>query len=76
MPKSRPKYHKGSHDIGTLVEFIGRDYHDRGLGIIISQNKFDENYVKVFWQISRLTEEVHKAKLKRVLDIQYVKQQP
>ena len=72
MPKSRPKYHEKSHSIGELVEFIGRDYHNRGLGIIIEQCE-NKDYVRVFWQISRIYEEIHKAKIKRILDIQYVK---
>ena len=72
MPKSRPKYHNKSHSIGELVEFIGRDYHNRGLGIVIEQCE-NKDYVRVFWQISRIFEEIHKAKIKRVLDIQYVK---
>jgi len=73
MPKSRPKYYKGSHQIGELVEFIGRDYHNRGLGIIVGESDINESYVRVFWQISRTYEQVHKAKIKRVLDIEYVK---
>ena len=72
MPKSRPKYHMRSHSIGELVEFIGRDYHNRGLGIVIEQCE-NKDFVKVFWQTSRIYEEIHKAKIKRVLDIQYVK---
>jgi len=73
MPKSRPKYYKGSHQIGELVEFIGRDYHNRGLGIIVGESDINECYVRVFWQTSRVYEQVHKAKIKRVLDIEYVK---
>ena len=72
MPKSRPRYSKGSHDVGSLVEFIGRDYRNRGIGIILEQSKHDENYVRVFWQGNRMFEDVHKAKLKRVVDINYV----
>ena len=72
MPKSRPKYHKKSHSIGELVEFIGRDYHNRGLGVVIEQCE-NKDFVRVFWQKSRIYEEIHKAKIKRVLDIQYVK---
>jgi len=72
MPKSRPKFYKGSHQIGDLVEFIGRDFHNRGFGVIIEQCE-NKDYVRVFWQVSRIYEEVHKAKIKRVLDIQYVK---
>lgn len=72
MPKSRPKYHTKSHSIGELVEFVGRDYHNRGLGIVIEQCE-NKDYVRVFWQTSRIYEEIHKAKIKRVLDIQYVK---
>lgn len=72
MPKSRPKYHKDSHKIGELVEFIGRDYHNRGLGIVVGESEINECYVRVFWQKSRKFEQVHKAKIKRVLDIQYV----
>lgn len=72
MPKSRPRFHKSSHDVGELVEFIGRDYNNRGLGVVLSQNTYDENYVKVFWQTSRVTEEIHKAKLRRVADVTYV----
>ncbi len=72
MPKSRLKYHKKSHSIGELVEFIGRDYHNRGLGIVIEQCE-NKDFVRVFWQISRVYEEIHKAKIKRILDVQYVK---
>ena len=59
-----------SHSIGELVEFIGRDYHNRGLGIIVEQCD-NKDYVRVFWQVSRVYEKIHKAKIKRVLDIQY-----
>lgn len=72
MPKSRPKYHEGSHIIGELVEFIGRDFNNRGIGIIVSQNKYDNNYVRVFWQGSKRFEEIHKAKIKRIPEINYV----
>ena len=70
MPKSRPKYYKGSHQIGDLVEFIGRDFHNRGLGVVIEQPE-NKDYIKIFWQISRFYEVIHKAKVKRILDIQY-----
>lgn len=60
-----------SHNVGELVEFIGRDYHNRGFGIVIEQCE-NKDYVKVFWQTSRIYEEIHKAKIKRVLEIQYV----
>lgn len=70
MPKSRSRYHMNSHTIGELVEFIGRDFHNRGLGIIIEQCE-NKDYIRVFWQTSRVYEIVHKAKIKRVLDIQY-----
>lgn len=60
-----------SHNVGELVEFIGRDYHNRGFGIVIEQCE-NKDYVKVFWQTSRVYEEIHKAKIKRVLDIRYV----
>ena len=73
MPKSRPRYKKGSHKIGELVEFIGRDYHNRGLGIIVGESDINEYYVRVFWQLNRTYEQVHKAKIKRILDIEYVK---
>jgi hypothetical protein len=72
MPKSRPKFYKGSHKIGDLVEFIGRDFHNRGLGVIVEQCE-NKDYVRVFWQTNRIYEEIHKAKIKRILDIQYVK---
>lgn len=72
MPKSRPKYYEGSHQVGELVEFIGRDFDNRGIGVIIEQNKFDKNYVKVYWQKTRFFEEVHKAKLRRIPEIKYV----
>jgi len=71
MPKFRPRYKRGSHQIGELVEFIGRDYHNRGLGIVVGESNISECYIRVFWQISRVYEQVHKAKIKRVLDIQY-----
>ena len=70
MPKSRPRFHDKSHNIGELVEFIGRDFHNRGLGVVIEQCEH-KDYVRVFWQTSRIYEDVHKAKIKRVLDIQY-----
>lgn len=70
MPKSRPRYFIGSHQIGDLVEFIGRDYHNRGFGIIIEQPE-DKDYIRVFWQTSRIYEVIHKAKVKRVVDIQH-----
>jgi hypothetical protein len=73
MPKFRPRYKRGSHQIGELVEFIGRDYHNRGLGIVVGESNINECYIRVFWQISRVYEQVHKAKIKRVLDIEYVK---
>ena len=73
MPKSRPKYHKGSHQIGELVEFIGRDYHNRGLGIVVGESNISDCYIRVFWQISRVYEQIHKAKIKRVVEIEYVK---
>ena len=72
MPKSRPRFHTKSHSIGELVEFIGRDFHNRGIGIIIDLPEH-KDYVRVFWQTSRAYEDVHKAKIKKVLDIQYVK---
>lgn len=71
MPKSRKKYHRNSHSIGELVEFIGRDYHNRGLGIIVGRSSINDNYVRVFWQTSRAYEQVHKAKIKRVANIEY-----
>lgn len=61
-----------SHSIGELVEFVGRDYHNRGLGIIVEQCE-NKDYIRVFWQTSRVYEKIHKAKVKRVLDIQYAK---
>jgi len=73
MPKSRQRFHKNSHLLGELVEFIGRDFHNRGLGIVVGPSDIDDNHIRVFWQTSRVYEQVHKAKIKRVLDIVYVK---
>lgn len=71
MPKSRRRYHKNSHSIGELVEFVGRDYHNRGLGIVIGLSSIDDNHIRVFWQTSRVFEQIHKAKLKRVVSVEY-----
>ena len=96
MPKLRTKHHKNSHKVGEMVEFIGKDKKQRGIGIVLEEISFYEDpndsskinsytdvsgvnkkklvysHCRVYWVVLKKEEIVHKAFLKRCVQVSSV----
>jgi len=78
MPRrNHDKYKKGSHNPGDLVEFIGNDKKNRGVGIVLEEIEFfskdniDEyTHIKIFWNLLCTEEIVHKRFVRRLVSIE------
>lgn len=80
MPKTRVRHKKNSFKKGDLVEYVGRDPLNRGVGIILEEvaeshiwlldsDEADFSCVRIFWQNLDREETLHKARVKRIADI-------
>lgn len=84
MPKTRERHKKKTYTKGDLVEYVGRDALNRGIGIVLEELEcylLDNNVseedtrprhetcVKVYWQGLDKEEIIHKAYVKRVIEI-------
>jgi len=72
--EERRRFKNLSYEKGQLVEFIGKDKKNRGMGIVLEEiegfglDKFFQ--VKVFWQNLAVEEIVHKKFLRRCASIE------
>ena len=80
MPKTHARHKKNSYQRGDLVEYIGIDSLNRGVGIILEEvpysGLFSEDSdlnvlscVKVYWQGLGREETLHKARVKRIAEV-------
>ena len=80
MPKTHQRHKKNSHSKGDLVEYIGRDVLNRGLGLVLEEVFCDMyptgNYgdkpvscVRIYWQNIGKEEILHKARVRRVTEV-------
>lgn len=80
MPKTHARHNESHIQVGSIVEFLGKDRKNRGIGIVIEDMSihYDKTVSKhvdsklahciVFWQVSQIEEYIHKAFLRRIPD--------
>lgn len=84
MPKTHRRHKKDSHAKGELVEYIGRDVLDRGLGLVLEElfcdtyatgadNGRSVSCVRVYWQNLDREEILHKARVRRATEVIKIK---
>lgn len=85
MPKTHTKHKNSSFMKGDLVEFVGIDSLQRGIGIVIEEvshcyynYNFEEvwdkveaqlTHVNVYWQGTGTNEVLHKARVRRIAEV-------
>lgn len=80
MPKTHARHKKNSYQRGDLVEYIGIDSLNRGVGVVLEEVPYtgifsedsDDNIlscVKVYWQGLGREETLHKARVKRIAEV-------
>ena len=83
MPKTHERHKKNSFQKGDLVEYIGRDTLQRGIGVVLEEVPYDGflseyndpdeplvlSCVRVYWQNLGKEETLHKARVRRVVDV-------
>lgn len=80
MPKTHERHKKNSYQRGDLVEYIGIDSLNRGIGVVLEELPYNGFYseesdpnilscVRVYWQGLGREETLHKARVRRIVEI-------
>lgn len=80
MPKTHTRHKKNSYQRGDLVEYVGIDSLNRGIGVVLEELPYnglfseesDPNIlscVRVYWQGLGREETLHKARVRRIAEV-------
>jgi hypothetical protein len=80
MPKTHSRHMKTSFQRGDLVEYIGIDKLNRGVGVVLEEVPYDGFYdedsednilscVRIYWQGLGREETLHKARVRRIAEV-------
>lgn len=83
MPKTHKRHRNNSYQRGDLVEYIGVDKLERGVGVVLDEVPYsglfsefsedgDQNILsclRIYWQNLGREETLHKARVKRIAEV-------
>lgn len=80
MPKTHKRHRNNSFQRGDLVEYIGIDKLNRGVGVVLDEvpytGMFSEesddgilSCLRIYWQNLGREETLHKARVKRIAEV-------
>jgi hypothetical protein len=80
MPKTHKRHKNSSFQRGDLVEYIGVDRLNRGVGVVLEEVPYDGIFLeetddgilsclRIYWQNLGREETLHKARVKRIAEV-------